>query len=188
MRRLSIGICMACLIGTMQLYADEVKNVPFGAGILPNGFIGETEWDSAARIDLDDAVVMYVRQDSHYLYIGIYSTDTTHTGIDLYLQSDKSCRYRLHISSAHGQSRQCDTVWTEMDYCENRWWTSNIVESIFVDGATRYMAPEIFEYQIEKTMIDGEDLKLMIHLKRPEKIVPRNATVDSIDGWFTIRL
>jgi hypothetical protein len=181
---IAIAICILASEGA----ADEARAIPYGAGILPNGFVGEKEWADAAWIELYDNVMLYISQDSQYIYVGIHSTDTTHTGIDLYLQTDRSCRYRLHISSAHGQSEMCDTVWTDMDYCENRRWTSNIVESIFVDGKTEYIAPEIFEYQIERNLIPGSELRLMIHLKRPEKIVPSGATVDSTEEWLGIRL
>lgn len=177
-----------CVLSAPRAYADEDVTIPYGAGILPNGFVGEEEWADAARVELGNDVVLYMSQDSQYIYIGIRSTDTTHTGIDLYFQTDRSCQYRLHISSAHGQSEKCDTAWTVMDYCENRRWASNIVESIFVEGKTEYIAPEVFEYQVEKSLVPGSDLRLMIHLKRPEKIVPRGATVDWTGEWFTIRI
>lgn len=185
--RIPLIIIIGLMIATSLLAVDDI-HIPYGPGILPNGFIGEYEWAAGRQVELEGNVVIYFLQDSQYVYIGVHSTDTVRTGVDLYLQTDQSCRYRLHISSAHGQSYNCDTIWTDMNYCENRRWTSNIVESIFVDGKTEYVAPEIFEYQIEKSMIPGERLRLMIHLKRPEKIVPSGAIPDSSDTWYAIGL
>jgi hypothetical protein len=180
-----IIVLVGLLITQGGVLADDDR-VPFGSGILPNGFIGEGEWDSGLHVELGERVILMLMQDSTYLYIGIHSTDTLHTGIDLFLQTDRTCAYKLHISSAHGQSEMCDTAWSVMDFCENRRWTSNIVESIFVDGKNKHIAPEIFEYQIDKDMLPGDTIKTMVRFKRPEKYAPPGADPDSSESWKVV--
>jgi hypothetical protein len=187
---MSIIAISICFLFSALCSGNDIPAVPYGPGILPNGFIGDNEWQSpgTARHEMDQGVILYLSQDTNYIYLGIHSADTQHTGIDLYVKSDKSCRMRLHISSACGQSQRCDSDFSDLEFGENRLWASNVVESIYEDGKTKFLDPDIFEYQIDKAMLPGKSLQMMIHLKRPEKIVPTGADPESLEGWYQFRL
>ena len=135
-----------------------------------------------------DSVEFFLKQDSQYVYLGIRSIDTNHTGIDLYLGDDHTARHLLHVSSAHGQKDLPDTAQAELRFGENRLWTANAVEVFYADDEQRIQAPELFEFQIDKQLIEGQVLRLFVHFKRPERMCPARAVADSTAGWLEFRL
>jgi hypothetical protein len=164
--------------------------VPGGSGILLNGFVGDNEWTSkrALHVPLGDSIELYLIQDSQFVYLGIRSTDTLHTGIDLYIADDRNHRRLLHTSASHGQQDLDDDSADGLTFGINQYWSSNVVESFYEEGKMHWVAPEIFEFQIDKVLTGSDRLRLMIHLKRPEKICPLGAVPDSVDNWIEFRL
>jgi len=164
----------------------EINAVPYASGILPNGYIGDGEWDTARvlHIQTPERIDLRLKQDSQYVYIGIHSTDTVHTGIDLYMADTRGHRRVLHISAAHGQCENLDSANPGLVFGINRLWTGNIVENYWEEGKEYFVAPEIFEFQIDKRFLPQSSFRMLIHLKRPQKISPADAVIDAVDNWF----
>lgn len=152
---------------------------------LLNGLLGESEWQDAETLQSDwGAGNVWIKADSQYVYLCISPTDTVHSGVDLYVDNLAGDIFNLHISSAHGQRFLIDTLWEEMDWGSAGHWTANLVQSIWVDGRTQYLAPEAFEFQIDRHLLPGDSFKIMLHLKRPTLFVPENADMLSSEGWL----
>lgn len=190
---LGILICLVSFGDTAQASNPDTltqTTVPWGAGFLINGFMGEEEWDTpnAAEADLGNGVLAYFSQDSLYIYIAIRSLDTVHTGIDLYIKSKHSCILMLHVSSALAERTRCDSVWSETIFGQNRSWTANVIPFYIESGNQRVLAPAIFEFQFNKSIVLSRSLFMMVHFKRPEKIAPPSADPALPETWFSITL
>lgn len=169
--------------------ASEVETVPFGPPPLLNGIEGDGEWQSPAVMELElESVMIRFKQDSQFIYIGVSDKDTLHSGIDLYLDNLAGDIRMFHISSAHGERQMNDSGWGESDYGAPEFWTSNILENVFVEGKMKFLAPEIFEFQIDKILLPSLKFKMMIHLKRPEMWIPTVTDINSSDSWIEVML
>jgi hypothetical protein len=170
--------------------SPEPMAVPHGGGVLLNGFLGENEWNGqeALRLLVCDSVELFLMQDSQYVYLGIRSTDTLHTGIDLYIADSRNHRRLLHVSSAHGEQDFADDSADGLTFGVNRYWSSNVVESYYDGGKMQWLAPEIFEFQIDKLLTGSDLFRLMVHFKRPERTCPASAVSDVPDNWLEFRL
>ena len=174
------------VVSTMiSLMMADTTQVPFGQTPMVNGFEGEKEWDNdaVANTTIDNTIIK-LQQDSQYMYVLVKNNDTLHTGLDLYLDDLAGNIRILHISSAHGQKIFKDGAWVDLAWGNQQEWTSNLVESIYEDGKQNFLAPEIFEFQIDKKLIPSEKFRLMFHLKRPEKWIPVSVDTVSSDNWL----
>ena len=81
-----------------------------------------------------------------------------------------------------------DSGWGEITYGPPEFWSSNIVESVFEDGRMKFIPPEVFEFQIDKSQLPSRTFKLMVHLKRPEKWIPPKADTLSSHEWIEVEL
>ena len=77
-------------------------------------------------------------------------------------------------------------VWTYA-WGKNTWWSANVVGSIYEEGSMRFLEPGAFEFQIDRKEL-GQDLRLFLHLKRPEKYLPSGASVFTSEGWLKLDL
>jgi hypothetical protein len=75
-----------------------------------------------------------------------------------------------------------------MDFGPAESWSSNIVQSVFAEGRTKYLSPEIYEFQIAKSRLPSPIFSLMLHFKRSVQWVPPEADTLNPDGWFEVRL
>ena len=115
--------------------------------------------------------------------MSVAGRDTAHAGIDLYLDNMAGSVMMLHVSSAHGERLLKDGLWGETTWGPPQSWSSNIVESIVEDGKLKFITPDLFEFQIEKSRLPSRTFKLMLHLKRPEMRVPVAADTLSSEDW-----
>ncbi len=170
-------------------FAIDSLLVPQGLPPLLNGINGENEWLDANAIEWEEADgAVLLKQDSLYFYMCVDDYDTSHSGIDLFIDNMTGDMFVLHVSSAHGQKRMIDDTWGEMDYCSQELWTSNIVQNIFVDGKMKFLSPEVFEFQIDKKLLTSNTFKFIIHLKRPDKWYPESADTLSSNDWMEVEL
>ena len=123
--------------------AEDVVPAPYRSAPLLNGLIGETEWTYPAAHEAEwDAGIIWLRNDSQFVYLCIAPSDTVHTGLDLYLDNLAGDIFMLHISSAHGQRFLSDSLWQQTTWGPAKLWTSNLIQSIFRDGRNVWLAPE----------------------------------------------
>ena len=157
-----------------------------GNVILANGFFSKSEWADASHIIVNERVVLYAKHDRNYIYIGIKTIDTTHTGLDLYIASGESKRILLHVSSALAQATYENGIWSEWQWEQNQKWIANKI-GLYYDGEIQHCSePEGFEFQIDKNMIDGKVIYLAMHLKRPEYLVPSLKDRESFNNWIQL--
>ena len=185
-----IVILLALSVALSSVAAVKTKTAPFGSGIMANGKNGPQEWQfrDVLRFVTDNRLDIRVKQSNFYVYIAIIDLDTTHTGIDLYIENPDSSRKLLHISTACGEKDFKDGQWSDFRWGENTLWSGNVVQSIVSDGKTEFLAPDIFEFQISKQLITGKEFKMMIDLKRPGKTGPADASPDDSENWLVAKL
>jgi hypothetical protein len=169
--------------------ATEVEVIPHGSPPLLNGIRGENEWMYPAVMDWGlNAVSLSLKQDSQFVYLCVFDRDTSHSGIDLYLDNLAGDIMTLHVSSARGERRKSDTGWSEISFKPPSWWTANVVESIFEEGRMKFLSPPVFEFQIDKLKLPSRTFKLLLHLKRPELWIPSAADTLSSADWIEFEL
>ncbi|MBP7866726.1 MAG: hypothetical protein KA419_12340 [Acidobacteria bacterium] len=193
----------------LLLAAGVSPVVPLGPSILVNGFVGVDEWRGALGLPLDPEVELKAREDSRYLYLAVVFKGARHTGLDLYLTT-RDGRAMLHVSSALGERAMEDnhpskagpiedthpaaikdthalTHALELVWGRNCWWTANPVCVTWEDGKQAVVAPEAFEFQLDRARL-GREVALLIHLKRPDKTLPAGASPDVPDHWLRLKL
>ena len=153
------------LVSTIS--ATEVEFVPYGGTVMVDGMKTEKTWIYPASFEtgLSNRVAMWLIQDSGFVYICLKDLDTTHTGIDLYLDDMNGNRRLLHVSTALGEKKWQDSSWSDFEWGANSFWTANVIQSIYRDGKMEYLAPECFEFQISKAYFPARTFKIMVHLK-----------------------
>jgi hypothetical protein len=160
--------------------------IPDGSCVLINGLVGEDEWERSASILLDAETELRVHKDPERLFLGVLFKGPRHTGIDLYLKAEGGTRM-LHVSSALGDRMMQHGEWSEIVWGRNSWWTANPIGSIVEEGKQRFLEPQAFEFQIDRAAL-GDSVRVFIHLKRPEKRLPPEASEDREDGWLLLDL
>ena len=187
--RCKIAIIMLLAGFSVLAMATEVEIIPYGSPPLLNGIEGNKEWIHPDVVELtQEAMSVRMKQDSQYVYLNIADGDTIHSGLDIYLDNMSGDILMLHVSSAHGERRMHDSGWSEMTFGPPEHWSSNIVENIFEDGRMKFISPEVFEFQIDKSLLPSRSFKLMVHLKRPEMWMPPKADTLSSRDWIEVEM
>ena len=183
-----IALIALLLVACQQ--ANDSSHSAYDPPPLLNGLIGETEWAQAAVCELgwtDGEVRM--KADSQFVYLCVAPSDTLRTGLDLFIDNLAGEVFMLHVSSAHGQRVLVDSVWQESDWGPAEHWTSNVAEGVYMDGRNVFLAPEAFEFQIERQeLLPGDSFKLMLRLKRPELWVPEDADTLNSAQWPAVNI
>ncbi len=191
MKNINVATMLAVtlfLTGTVfAVPTHKIEGVPEGSHILVNGIFEDLEWKDALKKDLDDNLKLYLKQDKQYIYIGIRFMKIKHTGIDFYLSDSKENRIMMHISSALAETRWDGTKWMESKWGRNSLWTGNVICLYVDEGKRKVVAPDGFEFQIDKKMLPGKLRSLMMKLKRPEKIYPQKATDSGTVHWLDLK-
>ncbi|MDH4271893.1 MAG: hypothetical protein OEW18_07940, partial [Candidatus Aminicenantes bacterium] len=162
--------------------------VPTGNNILPNGQFAPGEWQDSAEVRATEKVVLFLKHDAAYFYLGIKFLAEMHTGIDLYLAEPGGRRKKLHVSAALGEAEWKDGSWTDMQWGKNALWTANSIGMIVENGERKAVPLEGFEFQISRSLLAGTKLRLFFHLKRPELELPPDADQDDITHWLQIEI
>jgi hypothetical protein len=189
LRRDRVLAAVLILILTAAISATEVELAPYGPAPLLNGLMGEAEWQKPAAMERGwDRGSIWIKQDSQFVYLCVAPKDTSHTGLNLYIDNMDGAVFMLHVSAAHGQRLLHDSAWEEMTWGPAEYWTSNLIQMLVESGTTVFLAPEAFEFQIDRKLLPAETMKIMMHLKRPDEWVPADADTLSSDNWPQYRL
>jgi hypothetical protein len=167
--------------------ASPPPAVPAGRYVLVNGFLAPGEWDDALAVPLDAETELRIKQDDRSVFLALVFKGPRHTGLDLYWSAGGPPEM-FHVSSALGERHGKGGTWSEMEWGTNRLWTANPIGLISGDGGQQILQPEAFELQIDKARLGGLDLRLFVHLKRPEKTLPAGATPEKPESWLAVPL
>jgi len=162
--------------------------VPAGSMVLSNGFFLTTEWADANRLEVSDSLEVFAKQDDRYLYLGIRTPRSSHTGIDLFIASTQNSRHHLHVSSALSEAIYSNSNWSDSKWEENTWWVANKIGLYQDDSGRRTSEPEGFEFQISLDKLKSNDVALALHLKRPDLKYPADLEDSSISNWLRLIL
>jgi hypothetical protein len=174
------------ILPLLLLAALSPVAVPAGPYVLVNGVIGPGEWTPAVRIALDARTEIRAQQDARHLFLAVTARDTPHSGLDLYVSCRDGLRM-LHVSAALGERVFHGDRWSGIEWGRTRWWTANPVCVVVTDGVQRVIAPEAFEFQLERSRL-GREVAVYVHLKRPEKRLPAEASPDDPGRWVRLAL
>jgi hypothetical protein len=154
--------------------------------VLLNGLLGRGEWDRSASVRLDPQTEVRAHKNRENLFVAIVFLGPHHTGVDLYLRSRGRTRM-LHVSSALGERALEQGEWSELSWGRNSWWSANVVGTIVEGDRQRFLEPEAFEFQLDRREL-GPEVRLFVHLKRPEKLLPAGASEARTEGWLRLTL
>lgn len=157
-----------------------------GDCILLNGMLGPEEWKNADTVRLDPDTEVRFQMDDENLFLAVVFLGPRHTGIDLYIDS-REARRMLHVSTALGEKVYQKDQWSDMTWGRNSWWSANVIQTIVEEGRQRFLEPEAFEFQINRSDL-GDDISILLHLKRPEKILPAGASEVTSEKWLKLKL
>lgn len=160
--------------------------VPDGGYILINGSLGIGEWADAGTVLLDPDTEIRFQKDDESLFLAIVFLGPHHTGIDLYLRSLETTRM-LHVSTALGEKVLKEKQWSDVAWGQNSWWSANVIGTIVEGGRQQFLEPEAFEFQFDRREL-GDDIRLFLHLKRPEKLLPTGASATISEKWVRLKL
>jgi len=184
-KKISFSVVAAVALMAVLAFATEVEFAPLGPAPLLNGKVGASEWQYPGVVESGWGTGhIWFKKDSQFVYLCVAPSDTVHSGLDMYIDNMAGRIFMLHVSSAHGQRFLDDTLWQDMSWGPADHWTSNLIEMIVKDGKTVWLAPEAFEFQIDRQLLPAETFKLMIHLKRPELWAPSDADTLSSKTWY----
>ncbi len=131
--------------------------------------------------------MLLAKRDERHLFLGVSFLGVAHTGIDLYFAAGEEPARKLHVSSALGESEYLNNAWSDMVWGENTRWTANSIGSVYREGRTEYLAPHGFEFQIRTSELSASQWRVLIHLKRPELVLPAGADPSRPDQWLVLR-
>jgi len=166
----------------------QTFSVGTGEAVLLNGFFTEGEWEGASQLVLRDSVRLYAKQDENYLYIGIQTLQSTHTGLDFYMAAGPDRELLFHVSSAFADAVFENGSWSEWIWEQNRWWAANKIGTYYEEKNRRSSQPEGFEFQIDKAKIRWDLVYLAFHLKRPEYMIPSSQDREAFRNWIRLLL
>lgn len=164
------------------------RRVPEGVPVLPNGRFAAGEWADAAEVAAAGSTVVLVKHDARFLYVGVRFGASGHTGLDLYLAPEGAPARRLHVSAALGDATLSGSGWGELRWGENTDWTANSVGLITVDGRQQNVPSEGFEVVIARSAMPEGSFSLMVHLKRPDLVLPATAAPERPATWQRARM
>lgn len=194
------ALILISLLLVSTIAAIEIEVAPYRPGfVMINGYADDREWDypPVYQGGTENGVVIKVQQDSQFVYIALSDympwypgpdVDTTHSGMDLYIDDAGGNRRMLHVSTALGEKSYVEGEWGEMTWNVNLKWTASLVQSIVEEGKTKFLPPQLYEFQISKKLLPGNWFSMMIHYLGPEKIAPPGASPDSVESWMTFEL
>ncbi len=165
-----------------------VWSVPEGAPVLPNGRFDADEWADAAEVVAAGGTAVLVKHDARFVFVGVRFGATGHTGLDLYLAPEGAPARRLHVSAALGDATWSEPGWGELRWGENTDWTANSVGLITVDGRQQTVPSEGFEVVIARSAMPEGSFSLMVHLKRPDLVLPATADPERPATWLRARV
>ncbi len=181
-------IVSLCSSAVSENVAAQSMSVPAGKTVLSNGFFSATEWMDANKLEISDSLEIFVKRDDRYLYLGLRTPSSSHTGIDLFLATSEASRHHLHVSSALSEAVYSDSGWSNPKWEENTWWIANKIGLYQDDSGRRTSEPEGFEFQISLDMLNTRDLYLALHLKRPDLKYPTVIEDAGTSNWLRLLL
>jgi len=112
-----IAMTIVLAVFGISALATEVEIIPYGSLPLLNGIEGANEWRfPGVMVWAWDEISVDLKQDSQFVYLNFSDKDTTHSGLDVFIDNMAGDIMMLHISSAHGQRQMSDSVWSEMTF------------------------------------------------------------------------
>jgi hypothetical protein len=95
--------------------------------VLIDGQINTSEWADAQSYDIDDANLLFIKEDEYYYYIAVKSKLAKPLYIDMYINIGDSL-FNIHSFSQLGDRALVDSLWTdsspEIDWGLNKFWSS----------------------------------------------------------------
>ena len=181
----SVFLYILIIIINSSSNCQVYNKIPFGLNILPNGILENSEWSDSKTTQIDSTVLLKIKQDSIYVYIGIKFLNEKHSGIDLYISDHKDYKRMLHISSTLASKQIGNYEWGKVLWELQAGWTGNTV-GIYYDenGKMKIIEPDGFEIQICKSFLKTTELRLRFHLKRPEKVLPEHSSENNSGNWY----
>jgi hypothetical protein len=160
--------------------------VPDGPYILINGIPDSLEWRSSAVVRLSNTVQLRAHKDARSLFLAVIFHGQRHSGIDLFVHT-RDTVHELHVSSVLSERRLADGMWFGFRWGNSPWWTANPVGIVMEADTQRVLAPEAFEFHLDRRVL-GDDVRIFLHLKRPTRLLPREATEVDPSTWLRLRL
>ncbi len=189
----------------------RVIEVPHGGTpVMTDGVFSLGEWDDAARIEVNDSLSLYLKQNQGHAFVGVRSPDLVVPVFNLFISPAEGRVHQLHISAQIGEraldtssadAEDPDFVWgySPQWYANEIRWDERRLREIVESGAkSRDDAfPDVIfpydgaEFQIKQSKYNAGEWRLRLEIAwhsaydDPLVFPPGTARKDT-DGWMTL--
>lgn len=178
------------LINSLPLSA-QVKVPVDHASVMIDGRFELNEWAGAAKLNVNDSVHLYIKQDAANLYWCLHAATLSPAlvAVDFYLAHNDSL-LNLHASAKLGER-----PWRNHTYGEWVWWNNTAwlatVARIDVLEQRKFLRDEAKEFQLRKSRFGEKAYRLMFEIEYPAQLgmkYPAAADTSHTGNWLYLSL
>ena len=209
MNRKTIWFLSAGALLFIAATAPEPLRVPEGNGnpVLVDGQFSPGEWEDAAKIPVNDAITLFVKQYRGHVFLGVHCPSFRLKWCDLFICPDGKTINQLHVSAQLGE-RKLSTGGKEPDFRwgdtkdwyanEGRWDEQKLQELVKAGKNANEARAEViyvsdgFEYQIKLDKFKSRQWRIRlsignyIHPDIKDYIFPLRTERNTTDGWLEL--
>ncbi len=212
---LIIEAVMNLIAGGADAPADDTRSfrVPEGDGrpVLIDGLFSPGEWEDAGKIDIDQAVVLYLKKYRGHVFIGVKITPFRTSVVDLFISPEGKTIHHLHASAQIGERvvNEHSGLWEappfiygySVDWYANEIrWDNNKVQELTTKGMDGGRAQEMsyfkydgYEFQVRQSKFPGDRWLLRVLVPMAPDfdkpvLYPGGTEMTSTNGWLSLDL
>lgn len=186
----SIYLFWLILLPLTPASAQEVEIPLSKVSVLLDGKFSENEWLEARVIMVNDSLMLYLKQDSEYLYWCLRNKSLTPSlpGVDFYL-SHPGGSINLHASAKLGERQLSNGTYGDWRWWNNSDWAANVSRFNSFEGQ-RFLKDEAKEFQVRKSRLPAPSLRMMFQLDQPVKppAFPLGAVPEDPHKWLILKI
>jgi len=172
-----------------QSAGHSLLTVPKGRLVMLDGRVEPDEWKDAREVRVSPSVLVYLKQDSEYLYVAVKPAKPRVFGVNLYFDNgDRRGQLNLHASAKLGERYGRSANWPEWKWWNNRGWAANVGR---VDSFEQrsFLPDEAKEFQISLGRIRGTLLAIRLDIESVQgtEEMPEEGAIRDTRHWLDLR-
>lgn len=188
---MKVFILVMALFFSLSTVNAQLK-VPYdNASVMIDGRFEPKEWERALKLNVNDSISLYVKQDAVNLYWCLYAATPRPAlmAVDFYLSQGQSL-LNLHASAKLGERQWANNTYGEWVWWNNAaWWAT--VARIDVFEERKFLRDEAKEFQLRKSRFGEKEYRLMFEMVYPANLkmtYPAAADTISATNWVHLQL
>lgn len=159
--------------------------------VVADSKIGVKEWDNVFKVQVNDTIYLYFKQDTHNIYWCLHakSTPPALVAVDFYIETFEGL-LNLHSSAKLGERLLKSNQYGNWDWWNNKdWWAT--VSRIDNYEQRKFLKDEVKEFILSKQRFNAKYFKIMFEIVFPENLImkfPNESKITDSSKWFIIEL